>query len=381
MSGYSHSDFISGVCPRCGAPIDVNPALEAGVCQYCGTPYATNKAINKYNVVNNNIVNNINNSSNTYTVQYGRKGAVQSAFEYLDKRADARERAQAEDRERERILQEQKAERNRKIWRGVGQGLLWIYFFPIMLAIVLYKQSQQKKENEQRTAGGLAPVQTTPLPIVYIAIGAILFLSVVGRSISRDRAPAQETAESTKVEATTPKPSESSASANWYDQAPLTIKYCTFNEETVSESNGFLHYDVPSSWRKSPGEVTIHYYPYEDAANTFLWSYVEEFEFDFETATDTEINTFLEHFYTGLVSTDNFSDGTIKPCLINGRRAALISAAFSAPENGAAGTLYTCVIPAYNQLMAISVLMADSGKNITLDEFYACLNSIAIINE
>lgn len=54
--------LVAAKCTQCGANIEVDASKEAGICQYCGTAYVTEKAINNYNIVNNNYINaeNIN---------------------------------------------------------------------------------------------------------------------------------------------------------------------------------------------------------------------------------------------------------------------------------------------------------------------------------
>ena len=141
MTDSRKNEYISGVCAQCGAPLRIDPSTESGKCEYCDTPFVTSREIHKYTTINN-----IHNSNDTYHVQYGKKGFTQSAFEYMGKRAEAREKAIAEAKakvavelekqrlaeleamERARIKEEKAAESRKKFWRGLGLAFLWIYF-------------------------------------------------------------------------------------------------------------------------------------------------------------------------------------------------------------------------------------------------------------
>ena len=88
-------------CTNCGAPIEIQPWDEIVKCEYCETVFKVEKTNNEEIVINN--IQNI-------TVE--KKGFAQSAFEYFDKRAAARERAEAEERARKAEAEARK----RQIW-------------------------------------------------------------------------------------------------------------------------------------------------------------------------------------------------------------------------------------------------------------------------
>lgn len=147
--------FVPAVCTQCGARLVVDPRQEAAVCEYCGTPYIVKKAINNYNV-------QIQNIQNTNNVQVGKKGVAQSAFEFLDKQQerehervmDARRR-QEEAEKQKRLEEEEKKRRRKKGWATFGKVLLWIYLFPIMLTIFIWKNEKIQPKIKYALIGGL----------------------------------------------------------------------------------------------------------------------------------------------------------------------------------------------------------------------------------
>ena len=40
--------LVPAICPKCGAPLDVDPSQDAAICKHCGTPFIVEKAINNY---------------------------------------------------------------------------------------------------------------------------------------------------------------------------------------------------------------------------------------------------------------------------------------------------------------------------------------------
>jgi len=53
--------FLPGICPSCGAQLQVDASQESAFCNYCGTQYIVEKAIQNYyvtqNITNNNFIN------------------------------------------------------------------------------------------------------------------------------------------------------------------------------------------------------------------------------------------------------------------------------------------------------------------------------------
>jgi tetratricopeptide (TPR) repeat protein len=46
--------IVQAKCENCGGILAVDSSLEAAVCPFCSTPYVVEKAINNYNIINNN---------------------------------------------------------------------------------------------------------------------------------------------------------------------------------------------------------------------------------------------------------------------------------------------------------------------------------------
>lgn len=46
--------LVPAICTQCGAQIEIDTTHEAGICKHCGTAFITEKAINHYNMTNNN---------------------------------------------------------------------------------------------------------------------------------------------------------------------------------------------------------------------------------------------------------------------------------------------------------------------------------------
>lgn len=199
MGKDNEGEFISEFCDRCGAPIKIDPASGSGVCPYCGSSYVIPK---QGPTKENTTIQNIHNSEDTYNINYGKKGIVESTLDFVHKRveskekinlkkAEVREKAAAEakakaqlDEERKFVLEVEAKERtrireeaaiaNRKsFWKGVGQFFLWIYFFPIMLIVTVVKWRNSKKESNQ------GDTKAYKFPIGFIIIGAILWLPIV----------------------------------------------------------------------------------------------------------------------------------------------------------------------------------------------------------
>ena len=90
-------NFVPAVCTQCGAPITVDPTQEAAVCSHCGTPFVVAKAISQYNVTRADI--------NASKVEVHKKGNVEAALNYVERR---REQKKEEERraEEERKIRE-----------------------------------------------------------------------------------------------------------------------------------------------------------------------------------------------------------------------------------------------------------------------------------
>ena len=46
--------FVNAKCTNCGGSLEVDNTKDAWICSYCGSPFIVEKAINNYNITNNN---------------------------------------------------------------------------------------------------------------------------------------------------------------------------------------------------------------------------------------------------------------------------------------------------------------------------------------
>lgn len=285
MSNSTGPDFVPGICTQCGAPIEVDPSIEAAVCPFCGTPYVTTKAIEKYY-----IVNNVRNSNDVYNIQQGKKGVAQSVFEYMDKRASAKETAKAEERaaaaaqaermrvleleakeearrqaleekERERAQKERNVARRALIFHQIGQIALWSVFFPIMLVYTVLRRKREIKENSERLLHGYAPKEVSEVPIGILVVGAtlfVLFIVLLLKNAINNHDTRMETVETPKplVTATVPptqipkdSPDISTIDNNEYSESD----YSDTIDETAPVS------DIGTSERLGPQVVSYEY--------------------------------------------------------------------------------------------------------------------------
>lgn len=49
--------LVNAKCTNCGANLKVDSGKDAAICEYCGTAFIVEKAVNNYNVINNNNIN------------------------------------------------------------------------------------------------------------------------------------------------------------------------------------------------------------------------------------------------------------------------------------------------------------------------------------
>ena len=49
--------LVNAKCTNCGANLKIDSAKDAAICEFCGSAYIVEKAINNYNITNNNNIN------------------------------------------------------------------------------------------------------------------------------------------------------------------------------------------------------------------------------------------------------------------------------------------------------------------------------------
>ena len=48
------TSLVNAKCPNCGGTLEVDKNKDAWICTYCSSPFIVEKAINNYNITNNN---------------------------------------------------------------------------------------------------------------------------------------------------------------------------------------------------------------------------------------------------------------------------------------------------------------------------------------
>lgn len=133
--------LVPAVCPHCGGKIQVNPDSEAAVCEYCETPFIVEKAVNEYQVLNQEIHNH-----NESTTVINKRGVVGSVLDYMENKQIRREEQTKKEieyqrQEMERLQREEREEKEYK--RKIVPWVLgWIFCFPIPLMIIIGRNSE-----------------------------------------------------------------------------------------------------------------------------------------------------------------------------------------------------------------------------------------------
>ena len=368
MDNKKEPEYAAGICTQCGASLTLDPSLETGTCPYCGTPYVTNRTI-VHSSTTNNVV--IRNSSDTINIQYGKKGLAQSFFDYAEKRAEHREKAEAAAFEQARIQEEQAKAKRKNARKKVGQFFLWLYFFPVMLLVTIIKRVLAKKE--------------VSLPIGSVVVGAVVWLLVLFSlsGAGGQKTVVQESSAASETLIDQAKPT-ASAEVNWYDQDPVIIQGAVYSVPTVTETTGPFRYEIPQTWRKQAeeGSIWTYYFPYADTTKTFFMLQLEKSPngLSAEDLNDETIfNELVEGFVFGLKQSEEIGDLKIIPCKINDMRAALVSAGYSSKDTDTLGSIYSVLLPHEDYILSFSVLMADADKNISMEDFKAAICSIAVM--
>ena len=371
-------------CTNCGAPIEIQPWDEIVKCEYCETVFKVEKTNNEEIVINN--IQNI-------TVE--KKGFAQSAFEYFDKRAAARERAEAEERARKAEAEARK----RQIWLKIGEFLLWSCFFPIMLIVTIVKHSNEKKENEQRIANGIPPKNLTPMPTVLMIIGGVMFVCSFFSALTENRASYSNMNSITYSPSIIEQPDISPAVADntdidnaessetkWYNKEIFLIKQNSFPDdvETVDKTVGSFKCTVPVKWRVREGENDLTCYPIEGTNNAFLYVTVTELTgldySNFEGYSEEVVNNaLLDNYYNGVLKNKEHVNCSAKPCALNNFKGIMIEGKYINSDINASGNYINTVFIAKKTMISVVDMMGNGENNLSIDDYVAVLNSIQTI--
>lgn len=393
ISEFSTNELVPAICPQCGAPIEVNPDLEASVCSFCGTPFITKNAIDKFYITNNV---NIHNSNDTYNVQVGKKGFAQSAFEYMGKRAEAREKAsaeareqarqaaerlaiqEAEARERARIKEEKASESHKSFWRGIGNFFLWSAFFPVMLIVLFITRASEKRQNTQLISHGFEPKELTPIPFIWIIVGAFFFLATLGNVIGEERpvtsAPPSSTTTSSAVSSSHDIPS------NWYENEPIIYDNEKFSEETVTDSFQGFQFEIPKSWNKREQSSNVFYYPFKTNLKTYLMLGSLDIDDGTDFSDDVFYKTIVNGYISGLTRDGSVNNIKVYPLRINGKVAACIEALYTVQTTNDNSTTLPAIlylIPSPHRVLIMTAILGNPAININLDDLRAVVQSVS----
>ncbi len=137
-NSQNSSGLVPAICTQCGAQLKVDPNQRVTTCQSCGTEFVTQQAITNYNIY-------ITNNTTINQTVVGKKGAVQSVFEYLD-HAGERSHAQYMEQLRKEEEERKKAEEGRKSCLFVI-GLFTVPY--IAIPVYIASKSKEKREVEE----------------------------------------------------------------------------------------------------------------------------------------------------------------------------------------------------------------------------------------
>ncbi len=393
ISEFTTNELVPAICPQCGAPIEVNPDLEASVCSFCGTPFITKNAINKFYITNNV---NIHNSNDTYNVQVGKKGIAQSAFEYMGKRAEARERAtaearekarqaaerqaiqEAEARERARLKEEKATESRQRFWRGIGNFFLWSILFPVMLIVLFITRASEKRQNTQLISHGFEPKELTPIPFIWIIVGAFFFLASLGNMIGEDRQVTTTTPSSTTASSTFS--SSHDIPSNWYENEPIIYDNKKFSEETVTDTFQGFQFEIPKSWNKKEQSSNVLYYPFKTSLKTFLILDSLDIDDGTDFSDDVFYKTVVNGYISGLTSDGSVNNIKVYPLRINGKAAAYFEAMYTvhiSNDNSTSFPAIVYLIPSPHKVLIMTAALGNPAININLDDLQAVVQSVS----
>ena len=100
-------NFIPGVCPKCGAQLEVDPSREAAVCEYCGTPFIVDKAAR--NARSENADNETSDNENAE-----KKSSLETVIGFIEREWD---KSREEHREEKKMQNEYSMEFLRNSWK------------------------------------------------------------------------------------------------------------------------------------------------------------------------------------------------------------------------------------------------------------------------
>ena len=173
----------------------------------------------------------------------------------------------------------------------------------------------------------------------------------------------------------------------WYNAEPITIDNISFSEPTETDVVDFVELQVPSTWRKKhePDSTRIYYYPFDNTSKTFILCNSTTCKVDFDSMDEETYRqkwpTFIESFIEGMEKAGQISNSVATPLIVNGNKSVIIKGDYSNNDNNTLGMIYSAIFTSHEKMVTISALMADPNSNLSLDEYYAVLCSVKMIEE
>ena len=126
---HQGTKMVPAICPQCGAGLNVDSEREKAFCQYCGTEFIVDQAVNTYKVQHANV-------EHIDTVNVNKKGAVESALDFIEhqqQRADEARKRRAEEQkieeEKDRIRREKMGAFFKKYWWATAALVVVVVVF------------------------------------------------------------------------------------------------------------------------------------------------------------------------------------------------------------------------------------------------------------
>ncbi|MCR4950848.1 MAG: hypothetical protein K6A40_05945 [Solobacterium sp.] len=276
MSEEGRIRTVPAVCTQCGAKLDVDPEKDAAVCPYCGTPFLVDKAIQNYNInyTHNDVHQDIH-------IQNGKRGAVDSALDFIHRQTKQQNEYQLEQQrlefEKEKYYREKREAARSSFWKKAGWFFGFLICFPIPVMIILNRKTNM---DPKKKYGIIAACW-----IVYLLIG-------LGGNRSSSGKTAEPTSAPTPIPAAvtpTPTPSEAPQQVTYKDDFSKGTKKITID--------GYI-FEIPESWKAADNKVILNGSGYDE---TVFWDTLDVSEAGFLNSWKNP-----DSFVTGL--TKNYSN-------------------------------------------------------------------------
>ena len=373
--------LIACRCSNCGAPIIIEEGQEYVTCEYCDTVF-------KVKTDKDRLIDMLVYGGTQYSAPQKRKGIAERTLEDKRKREEAKEREAAAERERqfraeqaekEREFRAEQAEIARKRDPGyiLVQLLLWACFYPVMLLAVILKRLSEKNRNNELIAKGLSPKRVTEFPLLYMIVCGLIFFSIFSGFLFTPSGYSSNSSNITTEPTVTP-------ASEWYEQEPMEFRDTSFTEEALIDRIDEFEYRIPKSWRVVEKEGTKYYYPFGKNSKTFLgisvWINQKVDENYYDDLSTEEFKYLIKADYNSLEKGGSIKNSKAYPCTTKYFRGLYVDGKIVLEETSKQGTILLTMLYTQNKYIYVSAIMADDENNITIDDYYAVLNSFEFAN-